>query len=321
MTTAQSSFKGQAISLPSARVDGKTVVATGKWLKTAEVLDAWLIEEHTLADPESFLQSLKKSGLRADLFTFSQRVPDAVPKFRYRMERDNVAVIPITSFSDWWNNRIGTSVRKSIRRAAKFGVEVKIVEFNDDLVAGISRIYNEAAVRQGRHFWHYQKSLESVKQENSTYADKSIHLGAYLSNELIGYARLICAGKLTNFLQFLTLIRTQHTNAANALIAKAVEVCEREGMSHLTYGKFIYNDPDSSLTAFKRHNGFEMVQLPKYYVPLTWKGRVALWLGLHIPYKSRIPKPLYSGLKKLKSAWWSLMAGRKHVERSKVCNQ
>jgi hypothetical protein len=78
----------------------------------------------------------------------------------------------------------------------------------------------------------------------------------------------------------------------NALIAKAIEVCEAEGRSHFIYGSFVYHDPDSSLTEFKRRNGFESVQLPRYYIPLTLKGKIALGLGLHRGIARNTPKPV-----------------------------
>ena len=60
----------------------------------------------------------------------------------------------------------------------------------------------------------------------------------------------------------------------NALIAKAVEICATEGKSHFIYGSYVYYDPNSSLTEFKRRNGFEPVALPRYFIPLTLKGKL-----------------------------------------------
>jgi hypothetical protein len=59
-----------------------------------------------------------------------------------------------------------------------------------------------------------------------------------------------------------------------------VERCEARKCAYLIYGKFIYR-ADNSLTAFKRRNGFEQVCIPRYYVPLTTKGRIALSLKAH----------------------------------------
>jgi hypothetical protein len=92
---------------------------------------------------------------------------------------------------------------------------------------------------------------------------------------------------------------------ANALIAKAVEICEQKGISHLLYYNYIYNDPKSSLTEFKRRNGFEQVLLPRYYIPLTPKGKIALSLELHRGLVQRIPKPLLMQLLKMRSLWYA----------------
>ena len=90
---------------------------------------------------------------------------------------------------------------------------------------------------------------------------------------------------------------------ANALIAKAVEICAQKGISHLVYYSYIYNDPKSSLTEFKRRNGFEKVLLPRYYIPLTAKGKIALNLGLHRGLVKTIPNPLLSHLLRFRSLW------------------
>ena len=38
---------------------------------------------------------------------------------------------------------------------------------------GISNVYNETPIRQGRKFWHYGKSFDQVKAANATYLDRS----------------------------------------------------------------------------------------------------------------------------------------------------
>ena len=47
------------------------------------------------------------------------------------------------------------------------------------------------------------------------------------------------------------------------------------------YCNYVYNDPNSSLTEFKRRNGFEKVLLPRYYIPLTLKGKLAQRCQFH----------------------------------------
>src|SRR5277367_1830405 len=94
--------KGKAIPVPSTDIDGRTVITTGNWLKIAAVREEELVEGDTVAQPESFLLQLKGSGLKADIFTFAQRLPDTTPKYSYITEWDNAAVIPTANFSHWW---------------------------------------------------------------------------------------------------------------------------------------------------------------------------------------------------------------------------
>lgn len=306
--------KGKPVLVPSARIEGRTVLSTGRWLKTATVQDEELIEGSTMDEPERFLRQLRKSGLGADLFTFAQRLPEENPRFHYHTEWENVAAIPIVSYADWWEKRTDPGVRRAVRKAAKLGVDVRVVLLDDALVAGICRINNETPIRQGRPFWHYQKAFEAVKLENSTYAARNVFLGAYWRDELIGYMRLTQVGTFLTVIQLLTMMKDFDKKPANALLAKAVEVCEQRGMSHLMYCNYVYNDPNSSLTEFKRRNGFQKVLLPRYYVPLSAAGSLALRLGLHQGLAQRIPKPLLVRLLRLRSQWYD----RSHRSRDRA---
>ena len=297
-------IKGKVVRVPSAQIQGRTVLADGKWIGTAAVQDEELVVGETTSDPESFVAELKESGLDADLFTFAQRIPNTAPLHRYHFEWENLAIIPITTYSDWWENRVESSVRRAVKKAIKQGLTIKVAEFDDEFVRGIVGINNETPIRQGRSFWHYQKSFEAVKEENSTYPGRNTFLGAYYEGELIGFMRLIHAGKLASVVQLLSMIKHYDKRPTNALIAKAVEVCEQQGMSYLMYCNYVYHDPKSSLTEFKRRNGFEKVLIPRYYVPLTLKGKVGLTLGLHRRLVERIPTPIVSQLLKLRSHWY-----------------
>jgi hypothetical protein len=296
--------KGKAVNVPSVQIAGRTVIRTGSWLKTAVLRDEELIEGEAIPELESFLAELRQANLKADLFTFSQKPSDAAPKHPYVMEWDNLAVIPITTFSDWWERRVESSVRRAVRKSAKAGVTVKIAEFNEELVAGIAGINNETPIRQGRRFWHYQKAVAEVKMENSTYVDRTVFLGAYYQNELIAFMRVTFADKVANIVQLLSMMKHYDKRPANALIAKAVEVCEERKMSQLVYYNYIYNDPKSSLTEFKRRNGFQKLLVPRYYVPLTAKGAVAIKAGLQCGMVKRIPQPVVSHLLRLRNAWF-----------------
>ena len=91
--------------------------------------------------------------------------------------------------------------KKCTSRSQRRGVEVRPVAFDDELVAGICTIYNESPVRQGRKFWHYGKPPTRVKEENSSYLDRSIFVGAYLGTELIGFVKFVQVGRVARVMQ------------------------------------------------------------------------------------------------------------------------
>jgi len=90
------------------------------------------------------------------------------------------------------------------------------------------------------------------------------------------------------------------------LIGGAVKFCAAHGLPYLTYGKFSYgNKGEDTLTAFKRYNGFQRVLLPRYFIPLTTAGSIALRLGLHRPLRTRLPRPLTNALLRLRAKYYA----------------
>jgi hypothetical protein len=292
--------KGKTVRVPSASIGAATVIAPGKWLRIAALKDEELMEGERVPDPELFLSRLKDAGLKADIFTFAQKLPDVTPRHTYYFEWDNLAVIPLTSFKDWWA-QLSDPVQRAVKKAKRVGVVVKEMEFNDAFVEGIRGINNETPVRQGRAFWHYQKDFEAVKAENSTYEDRNIFIGAYLGDELIGFVRMVGVGDTAEIINILSKMQHYDKRPANALLAKAVEVCEQRGFVHLVYCNYVYRDPNSSLTEFKRRNRFEQVLVPRYYIPLTLRGRIALALRLHHGLKALLPLAVIRALVGLRS--------------------
>src|SRR5664280_2582998 len=98
------SVKGKWVRVPALQVNGRTIVVTGRWLKVAAVQsEEWL--ETEVEDPEACVRELKEKrshGLRADVFTFTQKVPAMLPKYKYAMEWESVAVARLSTFKDWW---------------------------------------------------------------------------------------------------------------------------------------------------------------------------------------------------------------------------
>jgi len=305
ITETQMRVKGQLISVPSVQIDGKTVVATGKCLRMASLHDEDVLEGETVSAPEPFIAQLKNSGLKVDIFTFGQQIPDVVPRYNYHLEWDSLAVMPITTYGAWWQ-RLTKEVRHSVKQAARLGVVTREAEFTDTLIEGIVAIYDESSLRQGRPFWHYKKGFSAVKQLSRTYLDRSIFIGAYVDNELVGFMKIVKVGIVAHTFHVISMMKHFAKRPTNALIAKAVEICAEKGIPHLVYGNFIYRDPKSSLAEFKRRNGFREVLVPRYYVPTTRKGEVALRLGLHRGAGLILPSNIWRALANIRTLMWKL---------------
>jgi len=173
------------------------------------------------------------------------------------------------------------------------------VPFDDELARGIHKICNETPVRQGRPFWHYGKDYEQIKREHATYVDRSDFIVAYFEGELIGFIKLVYVDRLASIMAILALNSHYDKRPMNALLSKAMEVCVQKNAAYFVYGNYVYgNKKDSSLVEFKRRNGFEQVNFPHYYIPLTWKGKIYVSLRLYRGAVGLLPAPfLYLLLK------------------------
>ncbi len=281
-------IRGKTLYVSSTEICGRTAIVTGKWIRTAELKDEGVIEGVTVEDPNLFITKLKESDLTADLFTFAQRPPEITPKYDYHREWDNWAAIPTACFEDWWES-LPQASRKNVRRAGRRGVVVKVIPFDDDLVKGVHRIYNSIQVRDGRLFWHYGQDVDSVRRN----LDRSEFIGAYLGEELIGFLKMVYVDDTATIFHIISMDEHYDKRPQNALIAKAAEVCEQKAISHLIYGKFIYgNKHRSSLVEFKRRNGFQQVNFPRYYIPLTLRGELFVRLRLYRGVSGLLPEPI-----------------------------
>ena len=130
-------------------------------------------------------------------------------------------------------------------------------------------------MRQSRPFWHYGKDFERIKREHATYIERSEFIGAFFEGELIGFIKMVYVDRLAWIMAILALNSHYDKRPMNALLAKAMEICVQKESGYFVYGNYIYgNKKDSSLVEFKRRNGFERVDFPRYYVPLTLKGKI-----------------------------------------------
>jgi hypothetical protein len=261
-----------------------------------------------LEDPEMALEDLRKSGTRIDLFTFIQRLSDTSPRYGYPMEWDNMAALRVSTFDDWMTKQIDFKVRNKVRKAAKNGVVVQEVHYDDGFVRGISAIYNESPIRQGKPFWHYGKDLETVRKMNATFMDRSIFIGAFFEGNLIGFVKLVFDEDRSQagLMQIVSMMGHQDKAPTNALIAHAVRSCAERGISYLWYANMSYGKKQADgLADFKRHNGFQKIELPRYYVPLTLAGRVALRFELHHGMGDWVPEPVAATYRRIRKRWYA----------------
>jgi hypothetical protein len=260
-----------------------------------------------LKDPGALLAALRQCESRIDLFTFTQELPETAPRHGYPLEWDNVAALPISTFADWWTRQINDKTRNMVRRAAKKGVVVREVPFDDELVEGIGAIYRESPVRQGKPFRHYGKDLDTLRRDHATFLDRSVFLGAFLDAELIGFVKLVDAERQTALMQIISMLGHRDKAPTNALIAHSVRSCAERGRPYLVYSRFAYGGKQrDSLSDFKEHNGFRRIDVPRYYVPLTLAGRASLGLGLHHGFAARIPEPVVTKLREMRGLWYNL---------------
>ena len=286
--------------VPAAEIGGRTVIAKGGGIKTASILDDIVAPGELVKDPETFVAELKKSGLKADVLTFFQRPPDVTPKHKHHFEWDNYAAVDTTNYEAWWE-KLPQEARKNTRRSAKRGVTVKSVPYDDALAQGIHKLCNESPVRQGKPFWHYGKDFETVKREHGTFLDRSEFIGAYYQDELIGFIKMVYVDRVAFILHILAFNSHYDKRPLNALITKAVEVCSQKGAGYFVYDKYVYgNKKDSSLVEFKRRNGFEQINFPRYYIPLTLKGKIYVGLRLYRGTVGLIPGPVLNVLLKVR---------------------
>jgi Acetyltransferase (GNAT) domain len=274
--------RGRWVAVPAADVHGKKLVVRGKWLKTAVVRGEEMMDRQ-LENPEIFVETLrdKNRPLKADIFTFTQKLPETQPKYSYPAELESIAAVHILSFKEWWES-LPQETRKNVRRAQKRGVQVRLSEFDDNLIEGIREVNDASPLRQGTINAYYGKGFDETKERYGEFLGRCDFICAYFGEELIGFLHLIYRGDVASILNLTTKPSHFDKRPANALMARATETCEAKGISYLTYGRYNYgNKRDSPLREFKIRNGFKEILVPRFFVPLTPWGRLCMRAKLH----------------------------------------
>lgn len=289
---------GQPSRIRCFEIDGQTYSLSDGLIRTVSLEDDWYED---VRDPAAVIDALRNPGApTADIFTFWQRPPNVQPAFDYYSEIDQLAVLRLGTYEDWWSNTIKSRLRTTIRKSEKRGVSVREVSFDDSFVEGMAGIFNEARIRQGRPFWHFGKDVETIKTQFSRFIHRERMIAAYFDDKMIGFVMLGNAGRFSLLGQILSSLHHRDKSPNNVLVAKSVEIAVEQGHEQLVYWYW----SDDSLSEFKRRCGFEKVAAPRYYIPLTRKGRIALKAGAHRGIRQMMPQAIVDRVKTMRNHWY-----------------
>ena len=268
----------------------------GRLLKTARLNDEYYV---SAGDPGRLVESLKACSAHADLVTFVQDLDEPAARFDHSMSWDAMAVLPLTTYQHWFDKQIKFKPRNKLRKALKSGVETRLLPFTDELVLGIMSIYNETPLRQGKRNWHFGKDFVTVECEHATFIDRSEFIGAFWGNELIGFAKVTHSKNYSIIMNIVAKVAQRDKAPMNALLAKTIELVTARGIPLLNFGVW----GRRGLNDFKVANAFECRAIPRYHVPLTRKGELAMRFGLHRRLKDRLPETWIVNAANLRARW------------------
>lgn len=276
---------------------------TGRLVRTVRLADEFYVPS---PDPLEFVLQMKAAGIRADLYSFVQDLHEPEPKFHYCRETERMAVLPLTTFDNWINRQIRAKSRNMLHKAAKCGVQTRVVEFSDDLLQGMKVIYDETPVRQGKRNRHFGKNIETLRREHATFLDRSEFVGAYHGDELIGFAKVAHSPHCSIIMNLVTKLAHRDKATSNALVAKVIERVTDRQIGLLNYAVW----GRRGMNAFKVASAFERHDVPRYYVPLNLRGRLFIKAGLHRAFKDRLPEEWLIKAAELRDRWtqWRLRA-------------
>ena len=298
--------RGRWIKIPALVVNGKELVSTGKWLRVARVRGEEMMEEG-LKDPEVYcaaLRSAERKTLGADIFTFTQKATTTQPIFSYPIEWESVAGIRSIDFEGWWE-ALPQVTRKNVRRSQKRGVTIRVKEFDRELIEGIRSVNDDCPVRQGMKNAYFGQTFDDTQRRYGEFAGRCDFICAYSQEEAIGFLHLVYRQDTAAILNLTVKPSHSDERPANALIAKAVELCCARGISLLTYGLYNHgNKRENSLREFKDRNGFTEIVVPRYFVPLTLWGRIGMKVKLHRGLVGILPHSIITSGVAARSLWY-----------------
>jgi hypothetical protein len=296
--------KGRWVTIPAIEVNGDTLITSGHRLKIARIRGEELREKQ-IEDPELYIAAIKRDRiLRADIFTFMQKPPATQPKYSYPMEWESVAAISLTNFKQWWEG-LPQESRKNVRRSQKRGVTITVSDLNASVVEGIRAVNDDSPIRQGMRNAYYGLSADDTWKRYSEFDGRCDFLCAYSGENMIGFLHLVYRQDVAAILNLTVKSSQFDKRPANALVARAAEICEERGISHITYGLYNYgNKRDSSLREFKIRNGFKELLIPRYFVPITPWGSACMKVNLHRGLIGILPPSVISAGLRSRAFWF-----------------
>jgi hypothetical protein len=296
--------KGKEIPIYKTNYNNIEIIIRGKFLKYAYPINNGMVE---IFDPKNVIEYFDNmKNIRVDYFQFMQKIPNSKAVFKYYFVYDNLAAIPIESYSQWWSKQINGKTRNMVRKSKKSGIEIKSVNFDKFFVENVHTIFNESPVRQGKKFWHFGKSIEVINRQLSVDSKSHTYLGAFYKNEMIGFAGIRRVDDIGFLGQIISMIKHRDKAPNNALIDHSVLFCEKNNINYLIYDKFDYGKGGSdTLKRFKKDNGFQKYELPKYFLPITSFGKFVCDHKLHLNFTDFIPQPLYNMLRTIRKKIYS----------------
>jgi GNAT superfamily N-acetyltransferase len=223
---------------------------------------------------------------KADIFTFWNRLPDkpVLPGIRGKREFDNIAALPIVNVEYWRTSQVSRKVRNIIRKAVKSGIKIEQTVPGEEFYKALYSLYHGISFRQNKPFGHQHDSLEKIKSDFEKSRHSPFHiLGAYDGKKLVGVLLLLSSKETLCFGLFTIADEYQKKGVPSLFMEKAVESAYNMKKQFLVYSHYRTDRETSfdSLRDFKRRCGFREMKVIRYYVPLTFKGKLALFLRLH----------------------------------------
>ena len=210
---------------------------TGKLVRVMSLRDELM---DIISDPDAIKTMSIEERIPADIFTFTQQLPDLTPKYTFHMEWDNIAALPINTFEEWFKNQVHRNTRNKIKKASKKGINVKVEKIDRTLASGLVDIFNETPIRRGRVYPYFGKNIDEVIEDWSPDLERSDFVVAYFENEMVGFIKVVYCDQYARTSGTVAKISHRDKSPMNALLARVVELCASKKIPFLIYGKFVY---------------------------------------------------------------------------------